>query len=99
MSDPDNGATEKEGENEESQQLPDVVDVPTSSEDSVQEVNNQVGEGESKESSLPDDSKSEDSAPEQPKRSVSFPRDTLIKGYLDPPNPWRNGTCLSLISE
>lgn len=93
MLDPDDGVVESSGVNTEPQQLPDVVGVvPSSFEDSVQEVNNQVLGDESEEGGcLPDNDNPEAAALSQNKRNVTFPADSLVKGYLDPPDPWRNG--------
>lgn len=93
MLDPDDGVVESSGVNTEPQQLPDVVGVvPSSFEDSVQEVNNQVLGDESEEGGcLPDNDNPETAASSQNKRNVTFPADSLVKGYLDPPDPWRNG--------
>lgn len=92
MLDPVDGVVERSGVNTEPQQLPDVVGVvPSSFEDSVQEVNNQVLGDESEEGvCLPDSDNPEISASSQNKRNVTFPADSLVKGYLDPPDPWRN---------
>ncbi|XP_062595456.1 protein phosphatase 1 regulatory subunit 37-like [Saccostrea cucullata] len=92
MSDSENSATENIRENEEPQQLPDVVGVvPSSFEVSVQEVNNQDVQDESENRDCNTDNvKSEESTPCQLKRNVKFPADSLVKGYLDPPDPWRN---------
>lgn len=92
MLDPDDGVVESSGVNTEPQQLPDVVGVvPSSFEDSVQEVNNQVLGDESEEGGcLPDNDNPEAAASSQNKRNVTFPADSLVKGYLDPPDPWRN---------
>lgn len=92
MLDPVDGVVERSGVNTEPQQLPDVVGVvPSSFEDSVQEVNNQVLGDESEEGGcLPDSDNPEISASSQNKRNVTFPADSLVKGYLDPPDPWRN---------
>lgn len=93
MLDPDDGVVESSGVNTEPQQLPDVVGVvPSSFEDSVQEVNNQVLGDESEEGGcLPDNDNPEAAASSQNKRNVTFPADSLVIGYLDPPDPWRNG--------
>lgn len=92
MSDTDDGVVETNGGNAETQQLPDVVGVvPSSFEDSVQEVNNQVLQDESEDGGCLPNNESDLSLISLNKRSVTFPADSLVISYLEPPNPWKDG--------